>query len=56
MSDLDLPSQVRIELIDDDADQRRAVVRLLARRGFRDVVEAADAREGLRLATVHQPH
>ena len=56
MSELALPSQVRIELIDDDADQRRAVGRLFARRGFRELIEAADAQEGLRLAGQHQPH
>ena len=50
------PAQVRIVLIDDDPDQRLVVVGLLTQRGFRDISEASDADEGLRLAATVAPH
>jgi CheY-like chemotaxis protein len=53
---LGTPAQVRILLIDDDPDQRFVVVGLLTQRGFRDMSEAADADEGLRLASTVAPH
>ena len=53
---LGTPAQVRILLIDDDPDQRFVVVGLLTQRGFRDISEARDADEGLRLASTVAPH
>lgn len=48
-------SRVRVVLIDDDADQRAAVVALFARRGIDDVTQAANALDGLRYAAELQP-
>jgi len=50
------PSGLRVLVIDDDADQRLAVVGLFAQRGVRDVVQAASAAEGLNTAITQQPN
>ena len=56
MTEVQRASQLCIELIDDDVDQRLAVAALLGRRGFRNIVQAADAEEGVRLAHEQPPH
>jgi DNA-binding NarL/FixJ family response regulator len=48
-------SELRVVVIDDDADQRLAVVGLLAQRGVRDVVQAASAAEGVTIAVEQRP-
>lgn len=49
-------SQLRMLIVDDDAEQRFLVGRLLADHGITSVVQAADGSEAIDLAALHQPH
>jgi DNA-binding NarL/FixJ family response regulator len=49
-------SQLRMLIVDDDAEQRMLVGRLLADHGITLVVHAADGSEAIDLAALHQPH
>jgi len=48
-------SALRVVVIDDDPDQRLAVVGLFGQRGIREVAQAANAAEGLDTAIAQQP-
>jgi DNA-binding NarL/FixJ family response regulator len=49
MSSTDAPHGLRVLLVDDDADHRLIVGRLLRRRGIDEILEAADAEQALRI-------
>jgi DNA-binding NarL/FixJ family response regulator len=48
--------QLRMLIVDDDAEQRMLVGRLLADHGITSAVHAADGSEAIDLAALHQPH
>jgi DNA-binding NarL/FixJ family response regulator len=49
-------AQLRLVIVDDDAEQRMLVDRLLADHGIRSVAQAADGSQAIDVATLHQPH
>lgn len=55
MSAMHLRGSLRVLIVDDDADQRFVVRRLLERAGIDHIGEAADGDEGLRTATELRP-
>jgi DNA-binding NarL/FixJ family response regulator len=52
----DTLADLRVLLVDDDADQRHLMVRLLLRRGIDQVTQAIDADSALAAASELQPH